>query len=117
MSTKQKLLDILLRIDSLVKNNKVTDVGICAYIRGLCKDNDADRKAMLGLFRLIARTWKYCLDDYEYLVPASRDNKDIDEAENTYWNINTAEEMWYEGEYAELRRELLAYVIKKLIEE
>lgn len=114
MSTKQKLLDILLHTDSLVKNNEVTDVGICVYIGKLCKGDFTDIKEARELFRTIARTWEYCLANCEYLVPASRDNKDIKEAENAYWSVDTAKEMWYEGEYAELRRELLAYVIKEL---
>lgn len=111
MNTKQKLLDALLYIDSLVKNNKVTYIGICTYIYNTYKGED--RKAVRELFKTIARTWEHCLDNSEYLIPASRDNKDTKEAENAYWSASIRE-MWYEGEYAELRRELLAYVIKEL---
>lgn len=60
--------------------------------------------------------WPLSTGSRAYPIPASRNQLgQVDEARSKY-RYSEPEEMWLNGEYAELRRELLAWLIKTLEE-
>lgn len=61
--------------------------------------------------------WEFALvGNCGYIVPASRDKLQDADAASEIYRTASETEMWFEGEYAELRRELLDWMIEQLEE-
>ena len=80
--------------------------GICHY----CTESVKGRLAELNA------QWPLSTGSYVYPVPASRDDQYDVSAAGRAFTHSYPEQMWITGEYAELRRELLDWLIKTLEE-
>lgn len=114
-----KLIDVLNKLQELV-NTKSADLdireGICCNIYNIaCNNFGATHKEAEKLeleFNVLARNWEYwCWPGY--IVPANKDNKYPPDARKAYVDCQDTDWMWYKGEHAELRRELLAWSIEQ----
>ena len=103
----QDTLDSLLEL--LTKKGDVgelPDTGICSYL-DFCTEE--------YLYELFTG-WKYHSGCQDFVVPSSRSNLNIKDAEGAYCTSGT-DKMWVTGEYSELRWDLVEYCITKLQDE
>lgn len=64
----------------------------------------------LELFRDVSKLWDYYSGSYNYPVPSSRDMPDNVSPRGYFWSRHNENTLW-EGEYGELRKELLEFCI------
>lgn len=113
-STKQRLLDILTQLQADVQDyingNGAHDAinpynGICAHI----DHEECSQEHYVA--QTLMQQWPKRADSACFVVPASRTDASENAAEDAY---NECMDMWHGSEYADLRRELLAWMIEEL---
>lgn len=114
-----KLIDVLNKLQELVdteSDDLDTGTGICSNIYNIALDNfnatHEEAEKLEDEFNVLARGWEHRCG-LGYIVPASRDNDNLSDARNAYMDCQYTDWMWYKGEHAELRRELLAWSIEQ----
>lgn len=101
-----KILKILRNLRKSLKNNThESDLGICDVLEsGLPGSSD-------DIMRFY-KSWEHWTGSTTYPVPAHAGNKTRHSAEDIFMDSRPMH-MWYVGEYAEMRRDLLKHLIKK----
>lgn len=111
------LLTALIQLQIEVNNGTINTpngicYGICYRVYGEIPSTDWSKLNELIML------WPLCTGDKMYPVPANRANKNYSAAHGAFIaNKHSPNQMWLEGEYAELRRALLAWLIATLEEE
>lgn len=113
-SMNQVLLDTLLELRENVRQASLDNdyypetfdaqKGICGHIPDSVDDD--------FVLKLMGR-WPLHTGDIGFCVPANRKDNSYESARDAYMKSNN-EHMWFTGEYAELRMELLNWMIKEL---
>jgi hypothetical protein len=111
------LKDLRTFVNEAMTSGNYDTTKFCA-VTGICNYVDINASAQASdLADQLMRKWEFALvGDGGYIVPASRDKLQDADAASEIYQAASEEEMWFEGEYAELRRELLDWMIEQLEE-
>ncbi|MGL5564827.1 MAG: hypothetical protein ACRDC4_03765 [Plesiomonas sp.] len=109
MTPQARLLGILLKLSLVPKEER--GVGICLWVSVASVGMPTnDRRELNFELRRLMRAWPDALPNDIYIVPMERGNMSLYDATYAYNNLPR----WTKGPYAELRCELLQWMIKEL---
>lgn len=109
MTPQTRLLEMLLKLSLVPKEER--GVGICLWVSIDTIDLPEDeRRAINRTMKELMLAWPDALTSHHYVVPMERGNTSIQDAAYAYTNLPR----WTKGPYAELRCELLQWMIKEL---
>lgn len=116
MTPQARLLEILTLLSLTPKEDR--NVGICHWVQSRMREGfrpltEADAEA-IEYMQALMRRWpegvKHRYKRFSYIVPAERGNTNLQDAVYAYNNLPR----WTKGPHAEMRCELLQWMIKEL---
>lgn len=123
MSKEKKLIcEALERLQRQIANrmlNKLTAGGICCHVESMAWRAGLDVMKVQRILKDYFTKWPKCVSK-PFPVPATVTTTDARHArflaQRMYFRVNPAE-MWLDGEYAQLRQELIQFVLDEIVKE
>lgn len=109
MTPRARLLEILTQLALTPKEERCGGICICVSIATVGLP-DYERRAINRALQALMLEWPDALPNIIYTVPMERGNTSMQDAAYAYNNLPR----WTKGPYAELRCELLQWMIKEL---